>query len=76
MYGIALATRRAKQYGVNGSTWREHARARAAEHGFGAAELASLQKRKPAGIDGPDLAGLFARQTTRPMTPGKLQLDP
>ncbi len=40
--GIALATRRAKQYGVDGVRWREESRARAAEHGFGELELARL----------------------------------
>jgi conjugative relaxase-like TrwC/TraI family protein len=47
MEGIALATRRAKAYGVDGSGWRERARARAAEHGFGQAELAPT--RSPSG---------------------------
>jgi conjugative relaxase-like TrwC/TraI family protein len=34
MQGIALATRKAKEYGVDGARWREEARARAAEHGL------------------------------------------
>ncbi|MGI8862969.1 MAG: MobF family relaxase [Solirubrobacteraceae bacterium] len=47
--GIALATRRAKEYGVDGARWREEARARAAEHGLGEQELVSLQRATPAG---------------------------
>jgi conjugative relaxase-like TrwC/TraI family protein len=46
MEGIALATRRAKQYGINGATWREEARARASEHGLGSQELAALERRR------------------------------
>ncbi len=61
MEGIALATRRAKQYGVEGSTWREQARARAAEHGFGQAELAALQARPAADVEPVDLARLAVR---------------
>lgn len=45
MQKIALETRRAKRYGVDGSTWRQQARARAAEHGLGQAELAELRGR-------------------------------
>ena len=45
MQGIALATRRAKDYGVDGASWRDQARARAAEHGFGQAELDALTSR-------------------------------
>jgi hypothetical protein len=45
MQGIALQTRKTKQYGVNGGTWRDQARARAAEHGFGHGELVRLQGR-------------------------------
>jgi hypothetical protein len=40
--GIALATRKAKEYGVDGIRWQEEARARAAEHGLGPAELSEL----------------------------------
>jgi conjugative relaxase-like TrwC/TraI family protein len=47
MQGIALATRRAKEYGVDGASWREQAQARAAEHGFGRAELDALQRHRP-----------------------------
>lgn len=60
MQGIALATRRAKAYGVDGSSWRDQARARAAEHGFGQAELRALQE-SAAELDQPDLATLAAR---------------
>jgi conjugative relaxase-like TrwC/TraI family protein len=49
MQGIALATRKAKQYGVDGGTWRDEARARAGEHGFGHGELARLQERGTTG---------------------------
>jgi conjugative relaxase-like TrwC/TraI family protein len=59
MQRIALATRRAKQYGVDGAGWREQARARAAEHGFGRAELAGLQTRPPSDAR-VDLGALFA----------------
>jgi conjugative relaxase-like TrwC/TraI family protein len=61
MQGIALATRRAKEYSVNGSTWREQARARAAEHGFGQAELRALQDLVAANLVEPDLEHLFSR---------------
>ena len=45
MQGIALATRKAKSYGIDGGTWREEAKARAAEHGLGERQLASLRAR-------------------------------
>lgn len=61
MQGIALATRRTKEYGVNGSTWGERSEARAAEHGFGRAELAALQDRAPALAQEPNLLIRFAR---------------
>lgn len=48
MQAIALASRRAKRYGVDGGTWREQARARAQEHGLGSAELAALLRRPAA----------------------------
>ena len=35
LQGIALATRKAKEYGVDGARWQQEARARAAEHGLG-----------------------------------------
>jgi conjugative relaxase-like TrwC/TraI family protein len=46
MQGIALATRKAKSYGIDGGTWREETRARAAEHGLGRRQLASLGARR------------------------------
>jgi conjugative relaxase-like TrwC/TraI family protein len=61
MQGIALATRRAKEYGVSGATWRELARARAAEHGFGQAELDSFRRHAAALRDRTDLEQLFSR---------------
>ena len=60
MQGIALATRRAKQYGVDGGGWREQARARAAEQGLGEAELVALQARVPSGEAPPNLDALYA----------------
>jgi conjugative relaxase-like TrwC/TraI family protein len=42
MQTITLATRRPKQTADEGSDWREDARARASEHGFGPDELADL----------------------------------
>ena len=55
MQGIALATRQAKSYGIDGGTWREEAKARAAEHGLGERQLASLRARRAsdAGGQGP-----------------------
>jgi hypothetical protein len=47
MRGIALATKRAKRYGIDGGTWREQAGARASEHGFGAGELLTVTKAPP-----------------------------
>jgi conjugative relaxase-like TrwC/TraI family protein len=60
MQGIALATRRAKDYGVKGSSWREQAQARAAEHGLGRAEVAALKDRAPALAQEPNLVIRFA----------------
>src|SRR5450755_3927547 len=40
--GIALATRKAKEHRVDGIRWQDEARARAAEHGLGPAELSKL----------------------------------
>jgi len=39
---IALATRKAKAYGVDGGRWRQEARTRVAEHGFGQREVERL----------------------------------
>jgi len=47
MQGIALATRRPKDESVDGAGWREDARARSAEHGFGPRELRALRSRPP-----------------------------
>ena len=58
---IALATRRAKEYGIDGGTWRERARARAAEHGFGERELARLRTSRPNAAEVFDHAGVAAR---------------
>jgi len=60
MQAIALATRRAKTYSVEGSSWREQARARAAEHGLGHAELAELARRDPGDAPQPELARVAA----------------
>jgi conjugative relaxase-like TrwC/TraI family protein len=61
MQGIALATRRAKTYGVDGPDWREAACARAAEHGFGSAELAELIAEGRVVAADADLESVFAR---------------
>ena len=61
MQGIALATRRAKEYGIDGATWREQARARAAEHGFGECELARLRTSRPNTAEALDHAGVAVR---------------
>jgi conjugative relaxase-like TrwC/TraI family protein len=42
LQGIALATRKAKECGVDGARWRREARARAAEHGLGQREVEGL----------------------------------
>jgi conjugative relaxase-like TrwC/TraI family protein len=60
MQGIALATRRAKSYGIDGGTWREEARARAAEHGLGERQLASLRRRSARGT-GEQVPGVTER---------------
>lgn len=55
----ALATRRAKaHYGVETGTWSELMRARAAELGFGAAELAELEGRQSVEPDAVDEAAI------------------
>jgi conjugative relaxase-like TrwC/TraI family protein len=43
LQGIALATRKAKKYVVDGARWRQEARARAAEQGLGERELSRLR---------------------------------
>jgi hypothetical protein len=61
MQGIALATRRPKRYAVDGAGWRDRARARAAEHGLGRAELDALPRLEPGPDVGPDPSRLAAR---------------
>jgi conjugative relaxase-like TrwC/TraI family protein len=61
MQGIALVTRRTKRYGVDGATWREEARARAAEHGLGQTELTALRNRPLVTAPTTDLAVLAGR---------------
>jgi hypothetical protein len=51
LQGIALATRKAKVYGVDGARWQEEARARAAEHGLGKRELDRLRATSPRSPD-------------------------
>jgi hypothetical protein len=46
LQGIALATRKAKEYAVDGARWHEEARARAAEHGLGARGVRRLRSGK------------------------------
>jgi conjugative relaxase-like TrwC/TraI family protein len=47
LQGIALQTRKAKTYGVDGARWRQEARARASEHGLGRRELDRLIRSQP-----------------------------
>jgi conjugative relaxase-like TrwC/TraI family protein len=47
LQGIALATRKAKEYGVDGARWRAEAKARAAEYGLGRRELDRLVSSRP-----------------------------
>jgi conjugative relaxase-like TrwC/TraI family protein len=61
MQGIALATRKAKSYDVDGPGWREQARSRAAEHGLGSTAIRRLQERLPVEPSGLDGAALAAR---------------
>jgi len=51
LQGIALATRKAKEYGVDGARWQEEARARAAEHGLGQGDLDRLKATPPRDAD-------------------------
>ena len=51
LQGIALVTRKAKEYGVDGARWRQEARARAAEHGLGQREIQNLAARWPRSAD-------------------------
>ncbi|HEX4107028.1 MAG TPA: AAA family ATPase [Solirubrobacteraceae bacterium] len=62
MQGIALATRHAKTYdAIDGERWRDEARARAAEHGFGPAELRTLIARAAEPRSRPHLGAAVAR---------------
>jgi hypothetical protein len=61
MQGIALATRKAKRYAVDGASWREEARARAAEHGLGVGELARLRARATGTLAAPDMCEVAVR---------------
>jgi conjugative relaxase-like TrwC/TraI family protein len=58
MQGIALATRRAKDYGIQSGTWTDESRARASEHGFGTTELQELTTHQPTTADATDLAAV------------------
>jgi conjugative relaxase-like TrwC/TraI family protein len=57
LQGIALATRKAKEYGVDGARWQQEARARAAEHGLGRREIVTLasSKLRVAEVSGADV---------------------
>ncbi len=62
MQGIALATRRTKDaVAVDGERWREDARARSAEHGFGPWELEALRRRPHVESARPSIQPLTAR---------------
>jgi conjugative relaxase-like TrwC/TraI family protein len=62
MQGIALATRRPKTgERVDGQQWREHARARSSEHGFGPDELWALVERPDHEQARPSLANVVTR---------------
>ena len=62
MQGIALATRRPKTGNrVDGQRWREHARARSSEHGFGPDELWALVERPDHEQARPSLANVVTR---------------
>jgi conjugative relaxase-like TrwC/TraI family protein len=62
MQGIALATRRAKDRSPpDGERWREEARSRSAEHGFGPTELQQLVARAPATSARPSFSSAVAR---------------
>lgn len=51
LQGIALQTRKVKEYGVDGARWRYEAQARAAEHGLGQRELKRLLSSPPRAAD-------------------------
>jgi hypothetical protein len=54
LQGIALGTRKAKEYGVDGRRWQAEARARAAEQGLGRRELERLCGRSAVVADRPE----------------------
>jgi conjugative relaxase-like TrwC/TraI family protein len=60
LQGIALATRKAKEYGVDGARWRQEAQARAAEHGLGRRELDRLIASWPRGVGMSEADGVRA----------------
>jgi conjugative relaxase-like TrwC/TraI family protein len=64
MQGIALATRKAKAYVVDGARWQQEARARAGEHGLGPGEIRELED-QPARDDGRSVAGVVAGVAAR-----------
>ena len=64
LQGIALATRKAKEYVVDGARWQQEARARAAEHGLGNLELVQLQSPEAAAA-GPTEADVAKRTAER-----------
>jgi hypothetical protein len=61
MQGIALATRQPKTENPELGDWRAVARARAAEQGFGASELAARTAGSPTVDTEPDLEALYRR---------------
>jgi conjugative relaxase-like TrwC/TraI family protein len=71
LQGIALATRKAKQYGVDGARWRQEAAARAAEHGLGEREVDRLVTARPRAADHAE-ADVIRSATTRLSGPAGL----
>ncbi|HTX09849.1 MAG TPA: MobF family relaxase, partial [Solirubrobacteraceae bacterium] len=68
LQGIALATRKAKEYGVDGARWQQEARARAAEHGLGSRELSQLiaSQRRAAEVPEADIVRAAAERLSGP----------
>lgn len=68
MQGIALATRKTREYGVDGARWQQEARARAAEHGLGSRDLERLTASAPrdAGVSEADVARVAASRLSGP----------
>ena len=71
LQGIALATRKAKEYVVDGARWQHEARARAAEHGLGNRELGQLQSPEAAAA-GPTEADVAKQAAERLSGPAGL----